>query len=69
MEIFLLFIVGLFVVPEGVHAYLDPGTGSYVIQVVIASLAAGTYFFKDKIAKIILSIKDLFKRGKNDKKK
>jgi len=69
MEIFFLLIVTLFIIPEGAHAYLDPGTGSYVIQVVIASLAAGTYFFKDKIGGAISSIKDKLMKDKNGKKK
>jgi hypothetical protein len=36
----------LLVVPVSAHAYIDPGTGSTAIQVVIASLAAAGYFVK-----------------------
>lgn len=34
-----LLIWGLF--PPSAHAYIDPGTGSYILQIVIAGIAAG----------------------------
>jgi hypothetical protein len=39
-KISLLVLMALFLlsVPEKVYAYLDPGTGSYVLQVLVASL-------------------------------
>lgn len=33
-----------FVVPSHAHAYLDPGTGSYVLQMVAAAFFGGLYF-------------------------
>ena len=36
----------LIVVPVAAHAYIDPGTGSTLIQVVIAAIAAAGYFIK-----------------------
>jgi hypothetical protein len=36
----------LLTVPLPAHAYLDPGTGSTIIQVVIAGLATGGYLLK-----------------------
>jgi len=30
--------LGLFLFPAGARAYLDPGTGSYVLQIAIAAL-------------------------------
>lgn len=67
MEILVMLVIGLFVVPKGAHAYLDPGTGSYVIQVVIASAAAGTYFFKDKLGSGVSAIKKILS-GSSSKK-
>jgi hypothetical protein len=32
--------------PQKVHAYLDPGTGSYIIQIGIATLLGGLYLTK-----------------------
>lgn len=34
-------------------AYIDPGTGSLVIQVVIASLIAIPVFFRSQIARVV----------------
>jgi hypothetical protein len=43
----LLFIVLLSILfPENVHAYLDPGTGSYVLQIILAFVIGGLYTFK-----------------------
>lgn len=39
-------LLGLFVFPSHAHAYLDPGTGSYVIQMVAAALFGGAFIFK-----------------------
>lgn len=40
-----LFIV-LEMFPPSAHAYIDPGTGSYVLQIVIAGIAAGAFAIK-----------------------
>lgn len=42
----LLLLIGifLFVAPKPVQAYLDPGTGSYVIQMLAAAFFGGLYF-------------------------
>lgn len=42
----ILFITFLAVVPSRAHAYLDPGTGSYILQVVGAILFAGIFVVK-----------------------
>ena len=34
------------------HAYLDPGTGSMVISIVVATIATGVYMGKDWFYKI-----------------
>jgi hypothetical protein len=49
----ILFLVALlFIVPRPVHAYLDPGTGSYVAQILIATLLGGAVAFKSSWVKI-----------------
>lgn len=52
----LYFIFGAFVFtfPSAAYAYLDPGTGSFVTQVLIAGFAT-----------VVLSIKILWRRIKN----
>jgi hypothetical protein len=40
------------VLPRHAHAYLDPGNGSYLFQILIASLLGASFFLKDGIKKI-----------------
>ena len=42
---------------EVVLAYIDPGSGSLVIQVVIAGLVAAPIFFRHQIRRIMRSIR------------
>ena len=42
--VFLLTFFSL-LLPSQVYAYLDPGTGSYIVQIIIASLVGGLYLF------------------------
>jgi hypothetical protein len=51
MFIYVLFLFLLF--PKRVFAYLDPGTGSYVVQVLIAVFISGGYVIKTYWKKII----------------
>ena len=44
--IILVFVVSLGLVPASAHAYLDPGTGSYILQIVIGSLLAAAFTIK-----------------------
>jgi len=54
----LLLTVSVLLFPEHAHAYLDPGTGSYVFQILIASIIGGAVVFKSGWSKIV----ELFKR-------
>lgn len=38
--------ISLFIIVSSAHAYLDPGTGSIILQGLIAALAAGAVFIK-----------------------
>ena len=42
--------------------YLDPGSGSYLVQMIIAAVLAGLFFFKN----LWWKIKTFFTRPKND---
>jgi hypothetical protein len=42
--------------------YLDPGSGSYLVQMIIAAVLAGLFFFKS----LWWKIKAFFTRSKND---
>jgi hypothetical protein len=40
---FFVLIVTLFFFPVQAHAYLDPGTGSYIIQIALAALVGSLF--------------------------
>ena len=52
--------------PEAFDAYLDPGTGSIIFQVIIATLVGGLFAVKLFWNKISSFFKKLFSRGEKD---
>ena len=57
---------------KNAHAYLDPGTGSYVVQILIATLAGGAYVFAmswNKIKTFLSKIASKISKSKNGKGK
>ena len=59
-------IVSLFylVFPQKAYAYLDPATGSYVLQIIIAALVGGLFLIKQYYSKIKRFFKNLFSSSK-----
>jgi hypothetical protein len=54
---FFIFIALVLVFPSSAHAYLDPGTGSFVVQIIIAGVAVvalNIKIFWQKIKKLFL---------------
>jgi hypothetical protein len=52
---------------QNAYAYLDPGTGSYVFQVLIACFIGALFTFKKYVKKIKDFIVNLFsQKSKND---
>ncbi len=49
--------------PQTVYAYLDPGTGSYVLQIIIASLVGAMFAIKIFWHKINIFFKNLFSKA------
>jgi hypothetical protein len=49
--------------PSVAHAYLDPGTGSYVVQLLIGGLLGGLFALGMFWRRALTFIKRLFKRG------
>lgn len=43
-------------------AYIDPGTGSYLTQILIASLLAIPFIFSDFVSKVKVRIKGVYNR-------
>lgn len=64
-----VFIVGslvfLFSMPKFSYAYVDPGTGSYIFQIVIASFFASIFFFKSGFKKARTVLENIFTSRKN----
>jgi hypothetical protein len=48
-----------------IFAYIDPGTGSILLQGLIAALIGGSFYFKKFIGKIFKSILNFFKKEKS----
>ena len=46
LTIALLLNFSVFLIPEPAFAYLDPGTGSYIFQVLVATLIGGLFTIK-----------------------
>jgi hypothetical protein len=47
-------------------AYLDPGTGSYIFQLLTAALLGGLFFIKPFFLKLKFFFKKIFLREKNE---
>ena len=74
MILLILKLSGLFilffwmVIPENAYAYLDPGTGSYLLQLLIAGLLASSLFLKNFWKNFKMSITNLTSKGRNSSK-
>ena len=68
IKILILNIITIFLVVTNAYAYLDPGTGSFILQAIIgflAALSAGFLYYWTKVKNFFLK---LFKKNKNDEK-
>lgn len=65
IKVFALIVI-LFILTSNVYGYIDPGTGSYVIQVLIAALVGASLGFKVYWKRIKTFLKKRFP-GKNNK--
>ena len=63
----ILNIIAIFTIVTNAYAYLDPGTGSFILQVIIGFLAAVSagFILLDKSEKLFLKI---LKKKNNDRK-
>lgn len=53
-----LFLVTAFLLTESkAHAYLDPGSGSYAAQILIASVAGGLFAIKNILNRFVRAAK------------
>jgi len=61
-----LFSLLYLVFPRRVYAYLDPGTGSYILQLAIAALLGGSVMIKIYWKKIRTYLANLFSKKQKD---
>jgi hypothetical protein len=57
-------VLGLFRPLLEQHAYLDPGSGSFLIQLLVAALLGGLFLLKTYWRKVTGFFSRLFSRGK-----
>ena len=61
-------IIAIFLIVTNAYAYLDPGTGSFILQAIIgflAALSAGFLYYWTKVKNFFLRF---FKKNNNDEK-
>ena len=52
----------IFLLAKPAHAYLDPGTGSYIFQVAVATFLASGYFLRNKLSDVGAIVKKVTKK-------
>ena len=65
-------IVISFLVPSNAYAYLDPGSGGFIIQMLIAFIASIVIFFKNGmmyVKNFFFKFSNFFLKKKTDKQK
>jgi hypothetical protein len=71
-NIFSFTVFLLLIAPLGAHAYIDPGTGSFIFQVIAAAVLGTAFnfkFFWRKIKSFSVSFKQLSKEKDGEAKK
>ena len=62
-----LFMIFMLLIALPVYAYLDLGTGSYIIQILAATFLGALFAFKSGLKKIFEFIKSMFKKNPSEK--
>ncbi len=62
----LLSFTSLITLSTGGHAYLDPGTGSYLLQIVLAAIMSGLFLFSVFRKRLTAFFRRLFGRAPAD---
>ena len=68
LKLIFAFILVLSIAPQKAYAYLDPGTGSYLIQIIIASVAGAGYLIKANWGRIRAILSKKNKKEEKDEK-
>jgi hypothetical protein len=65
-RVLLLLVLALLLLPSTAQAYLDPGTGSYVLQLLLGTLLGGLFALGVFWRRVLAFARRLFKRGSGD---
>lgn len=65
--IFVMLVVFYAAFPGMAYAYINPGTGTFILQLIIGALTGGIVAIKLYWNKIKAFFKNLFKANKNEK--
>lgn len=60
-----ILLLWLFTLP--LCSYIDPSTGSIIIQIIVAGVLASTFFFKTQWLKVSNFFKKIFGKNNNNK--
>jgi hypothetical protein len=58
-------LILLMLVPGTAHAYLDPGTGSFILQMVIAGMFSALFYIEMTWANISARFNNLFSKNES----
>ena len=61
--------VAAVIIPANAHAYIDPGTGSVIVQAVIGGVVAVGFFLKTNWLRVKTFAKKIFGGGGDDDKR
>lgn len=64
----LFLLIALLAFPKTTYAYLDPGTGSFIIQIILSVVLGGIFAFKMFFSKIKQTFKKIFSNNKKNEK-
>lgn len=59
VSVFLVVVAAQCMLPRSAHAYLDPGTGSYVFQIAIGAFLGGVFAIKGTWRRIVDFVRNL----------
>lgn len=64
----LIILAAILALPVHAHAYIDPGSGSYIIQILIGTLLGGIYLVKHFWKTITTSVSNFFRKLQKKKR-
>jgi len=65
-KIYYTILICLFIFPQPLYSYLDPGTFSYLLSILVAALVGTLFYIKAICIKIKLFIKKILKLKKGE---